>query len=235
MDPTPSEIANPNDDGPKKGTTGSPAYFSFHLGCARLWGVRCLSAQGVLLGGAAACFGSWEYTSATAPNSTARLSDADIGVAKSRCLDVVKTLAQTGVATPSWMLFLAPACVLFQRSSAVTAQEAHEALSVDFMMAGYNAYDVALPDSRHALGCTNDEAPRTCCTACKDAGPHLRTRAHTPHSTHTILTAVGPPLRRFTDRHFYGFPRVSALPIRTIGGSGREISVDTTFFNIIWY
>ena len=113
---------------------------------------RCLSPQGVLLGSAAGCWASWEYTSATAPNSTARLSDADIGVARSRCLAVVKSLAQTGVATPSWVMMLCPMLGIFQRSSAVTPQEIHEVLTVDLWLAAYNAYDAALPDSRHTLG-----------------------------------------------------------------------------------
>ena len=151
-----------------------PRTFLPQLECSRPWGARCLLPQGVLLGSAAGCWTTWEYTSATAPNSTARLSDADIGVAKSRCLAVVKTLAQTGVATPSRLMLLAPAVALFLRSSAVTPQEVHEALSVDFILAGYNAYDAALPDSRHTLGSTNDEAGAPCTKKSTPAHKHAQ-------------------------------------------------------------
>ena len=139
-----------------------PRTFLPQLECSRPWGARCLLPQGVLLGSAAGCWTTWEYTSATAPNSTARLSDADIGVSKSRALAVAKALAQAGTATPSMLMMLAPAYCLFQRSSAVTPQEVHEVLTVDFLLAAYNAYDAALPDSRHTPGSTNDDAGAPC-------------------------------------------------------------------------
>ena len=60
--------------------------------------------------------------------------------------------ALTGTATPSWMLMLAPVMGLFQRSSAVSPKEVHEVLTVDMWLAAYNAYDAALPESRHTLG-----------------------------------------------------------------------------------